>query len=174
MSPLQGYLLWLYIPPADFHPNTYQYVKCVYPPLCVCLKCQDIYTQEVEALLFFVYHSECGCLALIRNSTNIHECNEWFSKGVCQGSCLFNLYAKYIMWNARLNKAQAGIKIAGGNINNLRYADDTTLMAKAKRNSKASWWKWKVKVKSFSCVRPSATPWTVAFQAPPSMWFSRQ
>ena len=43
--------------------------------------------------------------------------------------CLFNLYAKYIMQNARLDEAQAGIKIAGRNINNLRYADDTTLMA---------------------------------------------
>ena len=42
---------------------------------------------------------------------------------------LFNLYAEYIMWNARLDEAQAGIKIAGRNLNNLRYADDTTLMA---------------------------------------------
>ena len=42
-------------------------------------------------------------------------------------ACLFNLYAEYIMWNAGLEEAQAGIKIAGGNINNLRYADDTTL-----------------------------------------------
>ena len=60
---------------------------------------------------------------------------DWFQigKGVCQGwmlsPCLFNLYAEYIMQNARLDEAQAGIKIAGRNINNLRYADDTTLMA---------------------------------------------
>ena len=45
--------------------------------------------------------------------------------------CLFNLYAEYIMWNARLDEAQAGIKIAGRNINNLRYTDDTTLMAES-------------------------------------------
>ena len=45
--------------------------------------------------------------------------------------CLFNLYAEYIMWNARLDEAQAGIKIAGWNINMLRYADDTTLMAES-------------------------------------------
>ena len=54
-------------------------------------------------------------------------------KGVCQGCilspCLFNLYAEYIMRNAGRDEAQAGIKIAGRNINNLRYADDTTLMA---------------------------------------------
>ena len=45
--------------------------------------------------------------------------------------CLFNFYAEYIMWNAQLDEAQAGIKIAGRNINNLRYADDTTLMAES-------------------------------------------
>ena len=48
--------------------------------------------------------------------------------------CLFNLYAEYILWNAELDEAQAGIKIAGRNINNLRYADDTTLWQKVKRN----------------------------------------
>ena len=47
-------------------------------------------------------------------------------------SCLFNLYAEYIIQNARLDEAQAGVKIAGRNINNLRYADDTTLMAESK------------------------------------------
>ena len=63
---------------------------------------------------------------------------DWFQigKGVRQGyilsTCLFNLYADYIIWNTRLDKAQAGIKIAGRNINNLRYADDKTLMAGSK------------------------------------------
>ena len=62
----------------------------------------------------------------------------WFQivKGVHQGCilspCLFNLYAEYITWNARLDEAQAGIKIARRNINNLRYADDTTLMEESK------------------------------------------
>ena len=46
--------------------------------------------------------------------------------------CLFNLYAEYIMWNAGLDEAQAGIKIAGRNTNNLKYTDDTTLMAESK------------------------------------------
>ena len=64
-----------------------------------------------------------------------HGTTDWFQigKGVCQGCilspCLFNLYAEYITRNARLEEAQAGIKIAGRNINNLRYADDTTHMA---------------------------------------------
>ena len=68
---------------------------------------------------------------------------DWFQigKGVCQGCilspCFFNLYAEYIMWNARLDKAQAGIKIAGRNINNLRYADDTILMAESEQELKS-------------------------------------
>ena len=64
-----------------------------------------------------------------------------FGKGARQGCilspCLFNLYAEYIMWNARLDKAQAGIKIAGRNINNFRYADDTTLMAESEEELKS-------------------------------------
>ena len=51
--------------------------------------------------------------------------------------CLFNLYAEYIIWNAGLNEAQAGIKTAGRNINNLRYADDNTLMAESKEELKS-------------------------------------
>ena len=60
-------------------------------------------------------------------------------KGICKGcivTCLFNLYAEYIRWNARLDEAQLGIKIAGRNINNLRYADNTTLMAESKEELK--------------------------------------
>ena len=68
---------------------------------------------------------------------------DWFQirKGICQGCILspylFNFYTKYIMWNARLDEAQAGIKIARRNINNLRYADDTTLMAESKEELKS-------------------------------------
>ena len=68
---------------------------------------------------------------------------DWFQieKGVCQGcilsSCLFNLYAEYIMRNARLDDAQVRIKIAGRNINNLRYADDTTIMAESEEKLKS-------------------------------------
>ena len=64
-----------------------------------------------------------------------HGTRDWFEigKGVSQGCilslCLFNFYAEYIMQNARLDEAEAGLKIAGRNINNARYADDTTLMA---------------------------------------------
>ena len=72
-----------------------------------------------------------------------HGTTDWFQigKGVCQGCilspCLFNLYAEYITQNARLDKAQAGIKTAKRNTNNLRYTDDTTLMAESKEALKS-------------------------------------
>ena len=68
-----------------------------------------------------------------------HGTTDWFQigKGVCQGyilsPCLFNLYAEYIKRNAGLEETQGGIKITGRNINNLRYADDTTLMAEREK-----------------------------------------
>ena len=73
-----------------------------------------------------------------------HVKTHWFpmGKGVCQGCvfspCLFNLYAECIMRNSRLEEGQAGVKIAERNIKNLRYADDTTLMAKSEEELKAS------------------------------------
>ena len=87
-------------------------------------------------LTCFLRNLYAGQEATVRTG---HGTTDWFQigKGVCQGRilspCLFNLYAEYIMRNAGLDKAQAGIKIAGRNIINLRYSDDTTLMAKKQR-----------------------------------------
>ena len=73
----------------------------------------------------------------------LHGTTDWFQigKGVRQScilsDCLFNFYAEYIMRNAGLEETQAGIKTARRNINNLRYADDTTLMQKVKKNQRA-------------------------------------
>ena len=72
-----------------------------------------------------------------------HGTTNWFQigKGACQGCilspCLFNLYAQYIMRNSGLEEAQAGIKSTGRNINNLRYADDTTFMAESEEELKS-------------------------------------
>ena len=85
-----------------------------------------------------------------------HGTTDWFQigKGVCQGcilsSCSFNLYAEYIMRNAGLEEAQAGIKIAGRTINNLRYADDTTLMAESEEQLKSLLMKVKEKTEKVS------------------------
>ena len=81
-----------------------------------------------------------GQEAIVRTG---HGTTDWFQigKGVHQGCilspCLFNLYAEYIMRNAGLEEAQAGIKIAGRNVNNLRYANDTTLMAESEEELKS-------------------------------------
>ena len=79
----------------------------------------------------------------------LHGTIDWFQigKGVCQGyilsPCLFNLYAEYIMQNSGLDETQAGIKIAGRNISNLRYADDATLMAENEEELKSLFMKVK-------------------------------
>ena len=81
-----------------------------------------------------------------------HGTTDWFQvgKGICQGCilspCLFNLYAEYIMRKAGLEETQAGIKIAGRNINNIRYADDTTFMTESEEELKS--FLMKVKEKS--------------------------
>ena len=85
-----------------------------------------------------------------------HGTTDWFQigKGVHQGCilspCLFNLYAEYIMGNAGLEEAQAVIKIAGRNINNLRYADDTTLMTESEEELKILMLKVKEEVKKLA------------------------
>ena len=107
-------------------------------------------TDQLTCLLRNLYASQ---KATVRNG---HGITDWFQigKGVHQGCilspCLFNLYAEYIMRNAGLEKAQAGIKIAGRNINNPRYADDTTLIAESEEELKNFWWKWKRRVKKLA------------------------
>ena len=92
-----------------------------------------------DHLTCFLRNLYAGQEATVRNR---HGTMDWFQigKGVCQGyilsPCLFNFYAEYIMRNAGMDEAQTVIKIAGRNINNLRYADDTTLMAEKQRKPK--------------------------------------
>ena len=89
-----------------------------------------------------------GQEAIVRTG---HGTTDWFQigKGVCQGCilspCLFNLHAEYILRNAGLDKTQAGIKIAGRNINDLRYADDNTFMAESEEELKSLLMKMKEK-----------------------------
>ena len=89
-----------------------------------------------DNLTCFLINLYAGQEAIVRTG---HGTTDWFQigKGVCQGCilslCLFNFYAEHIMRNTGQDEAQVGIKIAGRNINNLRYADDTTLMAESER-----------------------------------------
>ena len=97
---------------------------------------RDGNTRPLTCLLRNLY---AGQEATVRTG---HE-TDWFQieKGICQccilSPCIFNLYAEYIMRNAGLEEAQAGIKMAGRNISNLRYADDTTLMAESEEELKS-------------------------------------
>ena len=94
-----------------------------------------------DHLIYLLRNLYAGQEATVRTG---HGTKNWFQigKGVRQGCilspCFFNLYAEYIMRNAGLEEAQAGIKIAGRNVNNLRYADDTTLMAESEEELKKS------------------------------------
>ena len=98
---------------------------------------EDSERNHLTCLLRNLY---AGQEAMVRTG---HGTTAWFQigKGVCQGCILspylFNSYAEYIMRNAGLEEAQAGIKIAGRNINNLRYADDSTLMAESEEELKS-------------------------------------
>ena len=93
-----------------------------------------------DHLTCLLRHLYAGWEATVKTG---HGTTHWFQigKGVCQGfilsPCLFNFYAEYIMWNVGLDEAQAGIKIARRNINNFRYADDTTLMAESEEELKS-------------------------------------
>ena len=97
--------------------------------------------RVLDHLTCLLRNQHAGQEETVRTGHGTADCFQ-IGKGVSQGCilspCLFNFYAEYIMRNAGLEEAQAGIKIARKNINNLSYADDTTLMAKVKRNSKAS------------------------------------
>ena len=124
-----------------------EYQKNIYFCFIDCAKvfdCVDHSKRKILQEMGIPDHLTCilrnlyaGQEATVRTG---HGIIDWFQigKGVCQGCilslCLFNLYAEHIMRNAGLDEAQAGIKTAGRNINNLRYADDTTLWWKAKKN----------------------------------------
>ena len=95
-----------------------------------------------DHLIYLLRNLYAGQEATVRTG---HGTTDWFQigKGVCQGCilspCLFSLYAEYIMRNAGLEEAQAGIKIARRNINKLRYADNSTLMAESEGELKSLW-----------------------------------
>ena len=106
---------------------------------------------------FHLRNLYAGHEATVRTGYGTTDCFQ-FGKGVHQGCifspCLFNLYAGYIMWNSGLGEAQARIKIARRNINNLRYEDDTTLMAESEEELKSllmkmkELWEWKSGLKA--------------------------
>ena len=108
--------------------------------ICLCGSQKTVENSERDGKYQTQIHLFAGKEATVRTG---HRITDWFQieKGVHQGyilsPCWFNLYAEYIMWNVRQDEAEVGIKIARRNINNLRYADDTTLLAENKEELKS-------------------------------------
>ena len=150
-------ICWIMEKAREFYKNIYfcfnDYAKsfdCVdHNKLWKILKEMGI-ADHLTCLLRNLY---AGQKATVRTG---HGTTDWFhiGKGVHQGcilsSCLFNFYADYIMRNTGMEEAQAGIKISRRNINNLRYADDTTLMAESEEKLKSLLMKWKRRMKKWA------------------------
>ena len=94
-------------------------------------------TDHLSCLLRTLYAGQEATVGTGRGTTDWFQIGKGVRQGCILSPCLFNFYAEYIMRNAGLEEAQAGIKIAGRNINNLRYADDTTLMAESEEELKS-------------------------------------
>ena len=150
-------ILWIIEKARDFQKNIY-YCFIDYAKTSDCMdhnKMWRILKEKgiPEPLTCLLRNLYAGQEAAVRTG---HGTTDWFQigKGVRKGCilspCLFNLYAEYIMRNAGLDEAQAGIKIAGININNLRYADDTTLMAESEEELKSLLMKVKEKSESLA------------------------
>ena len=136
-----GNICWIIEKPREFQKNIY-FCFIDYAKAFDCVDHNKLWKslQEMgipDHLTLLLRNLYAGQEATVRTR---HSKTDWFQirKGVCKGCilspCLFNLYAEYIMRNAGLEEAQAGIKIAGRNINNLRYADDTPLWHIVKKN----------------------------------------
>ena len=134
-------IYWIIEKAREFQKNIY-FGSIDYAKAFNCVDHNELWEilQEMgipDHLICLLRNLYAGQEATVRTG---HGTMDWFQirKGACQGCmlspCLFNLYAEYIIGNARLGEAQAGIKIVRRNINNLRYADDTTFMAESKRN----------------------------------------
>ena len=128
--------------------------------------------------LFLSFLLQCICVVRSKQvkkqqlELDMEQQTVQIGKGAHQGCILspylFNFYAEYIMWNARLDEAQAGMKIAGRNINNLRYADDTTLMAESEEEQKSLLWIWKRRVKVG--LKPNIQKTKVMAYSPITSW----
>ena len=96
-----------------------------------------IIPEYLTLLLRNLYAGQEATARMGHGTTGLFQIGKGVHQGCILSPCLFNLYAEYIMRNAGLDEAQAGIKIAGRNINNLRHADDTTLMAESEEELKS-------------------------------------
>ena len=136
-------ICWIIEKAREFQKNIYSVSLTTLKLLTVwiTINCGKFLEMGISDHLTYLLRTlYAGLEATVRTG---HGTTDWFQigKGVCQGCilspCSFNLYSEYIMWNAKLDESQAGNKIARRNINNLRYANDTTLMAESKEELKS-------------------------------------
>ena len=136
-------ICWIIKKERQFQENIYFALLTMTKPLTVWITTNWKILQETgipDHLICLLRNLYAGQEAAVRTG---HGTTDWFQigKGVCQGCILspwlFNLYAEHIMGNAGLDESQAGIKLAGRNINNFRFADDTTLMAESEEELKS-------------------------------------
>ena len=130
-------ICWIIEKAREFQKNIYccfiDYAKafdCVYHNKLWKIL-QEMGLPDLTLLLRNLYGGEEATLRTGHGTTDQFQIEKGVRQGYILSLCLFNLYAEYIMWNITMDKAQAGIKTAGENINNLRYTDDTTLMAES-------------------------------------------
>ena len=133
-------ILWIIEKAREFQKNIYFFLYWLFQSLWLCESQQNVENSSSDENTRPPYlppeKSVCRSRATVRTG---HQITDWFQtgKGVHHSyilsPCSFKLYAKYIKWNPGLDEAQVGIKILGRNINNLRYADDTTLMAESEK-----------------------------------------
>ena len=141
---------WIIGKAREFQKNTYfcfvAYAKAFdyvdHNELCNIRKEMGI-PDHLTCLLRNLYTGQEAAVRTGHGKTDQFQIGKGVHQGYILSPCLFNLYAKYIMWNPKLDEAQAGIKIARRNISNLRHADDTTLMAESKEELKSLFMKVK-------------------------------
>ena len=147
---------WIIKKATEFQKNIYfcfiDYAKAVdcvdHKKLLKILKEMGM-PDHLICLLRNLYAVQEATVRIGRGTTDLLQTGKGVHQGCILSPCLFNLYAEYIMRNAGLDEAQAGVKIAGRNINNLRYADDTTLMAESEEELKSLLMKVKEESKKF-------------------------
>ena len=140
-----GNIYWIIEKAKEFQKNIYfcfiDYAKsfdCVdHNKLWNILKEMGIPDTHLTCLLRNLYSGQEATVRIGHGTTDQFQIGKGVSQGCILSPCLYNLYLEYIMQNARLDEAQVRIKIAGRNINNLRYTDDTTLMAESEEELKS-------------------------------------
>ena len=113
----------------------------LYPGAWLLFYATKVWNSEIDGNTrpLYLFHEKptCGSIRTLQGTTDCFKIGKWVHQGWILLPCLFNFYAEYIMWSVRLDELHAGTKFAGRNINNLIYADNSTLVVKSEENRKS-------------------------------------